>query len=73
MAGGTRKKQGKNNKSDEQASEYEGEASSPAEEEAELVTMVSVRKLINQMLIQQKAHYVEILDRQTDTFNKACQ
>ena len=70
MAGGTRKKQGKNNKSDEQASEYEGEASSPAEEEAELVTMVSVRKLINQMLTQQKDHYVEILDRQTDTFNK---
>ena len=43
-----RKKQGKNNKGDEQASDYEGEASSPAEEEAELVTMASVRKMINQ-------------------------
>ena len=70
MAGGTRKKQGKNKKSDEQASDYEGEASSPAEQETELVTMVSVRKLISQMLTQQKAHFMEILDRQTDTFTK---
>lgn len=69
MAGKGRKK-GKGNKGDEQLSDFEGEASTPAEEEAELVTMASVRKLINQMMAQQKAHYVEILDRQTDTFNK---
>ncbi|CAJ1081238.1 uncharacterized protein LOC126388379 [Xyrichtys novacula] len=32
--------------------------------------MASVRKMINQMLTQQKAHYLEMLDRQTDTFNR---
>lgn len=65
-----RKKQDNNNRGDEQPSDYEGEASSPAEEEAELVTMASVRKMSNQMLTQQKAHYLEKLDRQTDTFLK---
>lgn len=32
--------------------------------------MASVRKMSNQMLTQQKAHYLEKLDRQTDTFLK---
>ncbi|KAJ8360652.1 hypothetical protein SKAU_G00171770 [Synaphobranchus kaupii] len=38
--------------------------------EVELVTMDSVRKLMTQMLAQQKAHYVEMLDKQSDTFQK---
>jgi len=38
--------------------------------ETELITMDTVRKQVNQMLAQQKAHYTEMLDRQADTFNK---
>lgn len=41
-----------------------------AEVEPELFTMDAVRKHVNQVLAQQKAHYTEMLDRQVDTFNK---
>ena len=42
----------------------------PRVKESEIINMDAVKKLISQSLEQQKSHFVEILDRQADTFNK---
>lgn len=61
-----KERRGNKEKGINQTSDTEGVTNfQEAEMEPEITTMISVKQYVNQMLAQQRAYYLEMMDRET--------